>query len=716
MNEFLGQFLIESRELIGQATEGLLVLEQSPQDAERLDAVFRAFHTLKGGAGIVDFTAMERAVHASEDLLSEVRAGKRSLTAALVGDCLACLDQVEQWLETLERTGELPAVGEALADSVADQDWVADTLARNPHVRAQATTALQFIPDSDCFFQGEDPIARITSLPQLLAFDIEPLSTWAELSAFDSYKCNLVLTALTATSVDDVTAHMKGHTGTCEVRAVAVAAPSPDEGEAALPVRAREIMQAQLALLEHMTAESFVGRVASAGQTAQNVLRFCGRIADAERLGFATENSLEEKSTRPLQDAIAQAMASKPPVAAEVTEAQHSPEVAATRTLRVDAQRVDALVRLTGELIVAKNAMGHVLKLAQAEGNSLVGILKERQGVLEQLVVELQRSVIGMRVLPLRSVLQRFPRVLRDLATHLGKPVNLTITGDDTEADKAIVEMLFEPMLHVLRNALDHGIETQAARAAAGKPPVAKIEIRAARRSDQVLIEISDDGAGVDVARVREVASRRGVVTDEALRTMTDADVIDLIFEPGFSTAAQVTELSGRGVGMDAVRTAVERVGGRVSIESRNGHGTTLRFSLPFSVMMTHVMTVEAGGQLFGIPLDSIVETVRVPGNSIAKVGAAHAIVLRNRTVPLVELGSILGVGVSGDGQSDATLVVAAFAGQVGGIRVDRIGERLEVILKPLDGLLSGLPGITGTTLLGDGRVLLVLDIGELLQ
>ena len=197
---------------------------------------------------------------------------------------------------------------------------------------------------------------------------------------------------------------------------------------------------------------------------------------------------------------------------------------------------------------------------------------------------------------------------------------------------------------------------------------------------------------------------------------MSETDIVDLVFAAGFSTAAKVTELSGRGVGMDAVRTAVERVGGRVSIESRAGLGATVRFSLPFSVMMTQVMTVEAGGQMFGVPLDAIVETVSVPKSAIAGIGAAHAIVLRNRTVPVVDLANVLGLREATSGESDATIVITSVAGQVGGLRVDRIGQRLEVILKPLDGLLSGMPGITGTTLLGDGRVLLVLDIGELLQ
>jgi two-component system chemotaxis sensor kinase CheA len=388
----------------------------------------------------------------------------------------------------------------------------------------------------------------------------------------------------------------------------------------------------------------------------------------------------------------------------------------AARTLRVDTDRIDALVRLTGELTVAKNSIGHAAGLAQASHDSVAALLKNHHGVLERLVGELQRSVLGMRVLPLRSVLQRFPRVLREMSVSLGKPVNLQVAGDDTEADKAIVEMLFEPLLHIIRNAVDHGVESSEERVTRGKPSVAALHIRASRQGDRVHIEVSDDGRGIDVDRIREVAKARGVVTDDALRVMTEADVLDLVFVPGFSTAAKVTELSGRGVGMDAVRSAVERVGGRVSIESRLGHGTTVRLLLPFSVMMTHVMTVEAGDQMFGIPLDVVVETVRVAKEAVMRVGVAHALVLRDRTIPVFDLARTLGISPERTDETEAIIVIVAFAGQLGGIQVDRLGDRMEVMLAPLEGLLSATPGIAGTTLLGDGRVLLVLDIGELLQ
>jgi len=268
--------------------------------------------------------------------------------------------------------------------------------------------------------------------------------------------------------------------------------------------------------------------------------------------------------------------------------------------------------------------------------------------------------------------------------------------------------------LHVVRNAIDHGIEDKAGRLALGKPAVATLKLRGYREGENVVIEIADDGQGINVERVRQVAIDRGVVTAEALIAMSEAQVTALIFEPGFSTAQSVTDLSGRGVGMDVVRTKVIRMGGTVGIESRPGAGTAVRFTLPFSVMLTRIMVVSAAGQKFGIPLDAVVETLRVGPDAIARVGAAQAIVLRNQTVPVIDLREALNLQDEGDRRRDAILVVANVDGVSSALRVDVIGERFDAMLKPLEGLLSGTPGLAGSTLLGDGSVLLILNLTEL--
>ncbi len=619
MNEFLEQFLLEARELTEQATAELLALERSPDSKEHLDAAFRAFHTLKGGAGIVDFTTMSRAVHAAEGALSSVRAGELHVSADLIGDCLSCIDLVIQWLDEIQATGDLPVAPDAAADAIVAR-----------------------------FAVAADPMTPVQ--------------------------------------------------------------PSRESG--ALSAVARRILDEQRLLLAEPDPIGRAGRAAAAANVIRNVLKHAS-LATAAQIEQAASTVLGGADAAPLLEALTLALEGPQPAAD--TAVSPSATDATQRILRVDAERVNALVNLTGELIIAKNAIAHVSKLAGESDNPLAPALRDAQARLERLTTGLQHAVLSLRVLPLRTVFQRFSRVVRELAVSLDKPASLVLEGEDTEADKAIVEMLFEPLLHIVRNAMDHGIEASPVRTAAGKPTVATIRMRGHRQGDHVVIEVSDDGQGIDPRRVRDVAVDRGIVRPEDSEALSDRDAIDLVFAPGFSTASAVSDLSGRGVGMDAVRTAVERIGGRVTVDSEPGRGSTVRFVLPFSVMMTRVMTVEAGGQTFGIPLDAVVETVRVPRDRIQAIGRAGAFVVRNRTVPLIDLARTLGQATPPKTTPEAIVVIAAMSGQFGGLEVDRLGERMDVMLRPVEGLLAGMPGIAGTTLMGDGQVLLVLDLQDIL-
>ena len=625
MNEFLEQFVVEARELIEQVTADLLALERNPADRTSLDGSFRAFHTLKGGAGIVDFAAMGRAMHAAEDVLSMVRQGGRSVTASLIGDCLACLDQVVQWLDSIEESGELPTGADAAADRLAAR-----------------------------FAAGEAKIEAAT---------VEAPKSEAPAAAAKAQPSDVALA----------------------------------------------VLREQVALLA-VRGEGLEGRIASAGHVAANVFRHLGRPHVSEQIAEAVTESLAGLDATGLAHAIELAMESLSEGHARDPVGVRADPL--SRSLRVDAERVDALVVLTGELTVAKNAIGHIAMLAREGDNPLSAAIAGEYGKLDRLIDGLQRAVLELRILPLRRVFQRFSRLVREMSESLAKPVRLVIEGEETQADKAIVEMLFEPLLHVVRNAMDHGVESGAERAAAGKSAISTIVLRARREGEHVVIETEDDGRGINSDRIRRAAVERGLVTADTVAGLSEEAVIDLIFMPGFSTAADVTDLSGRGVGMDAVRESIERLGGRVQLDTRAGAGSIVRFVLPFSVMMTRVMTVEAGGQWFGIPLDAVIETVRLRRDEIRCVGQAHAFVLRNRTVPLIGLAATLGFAEA-ESSSDATVVVAASGGVLGGLEVDRLGARMDVMLKPAEGLLSQIPAIAGTTMLGDGQVLLVLDVRE---
>lgn len=728
MNDFLEQFLVESRELIEQATHDLLALEERPQDVERLDSAFRAFHTLKGAAGIMEFQPMGRALHAAEDVLSSAQAGRIKVGPALVSDCLTCLDQVTQWLEDWESSGAPPAGADAQAEILLrrfegaasaapitplpdDVSWADAFAARRLPAGAAAALAVRYTPPRDSFFQGLDPLALFEDLPGLVGLEIEPVDGWPPLESLDPFACEARILALFSEDGAVLRGQFEALEGSVQFVRLAEGAPG---ARAELSAMAADLVQAQIQMLRASAGEGLVGRTLSAARVAESVIRR-NAPEEADRIEQLARSNPEDPDG--LATALEDLLAGRPGARPRAGASDHAPPDAALRGLRVDVDRVDALVKLAGELTVAKNALSHASAMAAAgtDPEALSRLLKDQHAQLDRLVGDLQSAVLNLRVLPVRHVFQRFPRLVREMVVALDKPARLVTEGDATEADKAVVENLFEPLLHVLRNALDHGVETAEERAAAGKPPSATIHLRARRDGAQVVVEVQDDGRGVDVGRVREVALRRGLVAPDVLEAMSDDEVTDLIFAPGFSTATDVTAVSGRGVGMDAVRSAIERLGGHVAVHSEPGDGALVRFTLPFTVMMSRVMTVEVGGQMFGIPLETVLETVRLPRERIVAVGGARAFVLRDRTIPLIDLRETLGQA-PGDSTSDVDVVVATASGRLGGVEVDRLGERMDVMLKPLDGLLSGSPGVAGATLLGDGRVLLVLDLPELLR
>jgi two-component system chemotaxis sensor kinase CheA len=676
---------------------------------------------------------MGRALHAAEEVLSGVRGGNRPTSSELVDQCLGCLDQVTIWLNEMQATGAVPANADDAADQIISS-FVGRALAATenalPHEGAvshatlwleplrrvhgellpQSRTAFCYRPDSDAFFRGEDPLAVVARLPGLIVVDVD-LPDNPILENLDPFSCAVRIAGLTRAAADELRATFGDEVSQVEFVEL------NDRNDERISSRARSLLEAQMLLLEEKGIEGKIGRISAAGNVAANVLRHAGLAAAASDVTAVGARSLADGDASSLISAI-RIVLGEVPAGNIPTAADRVVEAPAVRVLRVDISRVDALVNLTGELTVVKNAFGHIATSAQegVDQKSLVANLREQQALLERLIGELQRAVLRIRVLPLRQVFQRFPRLVREIASGLKKAVTFVTEGDDTEADAVIVDSLFEPLLHVLRNAIDHGIETSERRNELGKPKTATITFRAHRHLESVIVEVEDDGRGIDTDRVREVAAHRNLLPSDVLAAMDDNELVALIFAPGFSTASEITGLSGRGVGMDSVKAAVERLGGSVVIDSRSGRGTAVRLILPFTVMMTRVMTVETAGQVFGFPLDTVVETAAVPRDHLVAVGRGRAFALRDRTIPLVDLAESLGLARSGRADGEVKVVVTAAAGLVGGVEVEKLGERMDIMLKPMAGLLKNMRGVAGTTLLGDGRVLIVLDVQELFQ
>jgi two-component system chemotaxis sensor kinase CheA len=395
---------------------------------------------------------------------------------------------------------------------------------------------------------------------------------------------------------------------------------------------------------------------------------------------------------------------------ADATSQDFAP--AATTILRVDAHRIDGLADTVGELVVATNALAVLAERADTLDPELALRIRAAQADLERAVGATSRAVSAVRLVSLAPSLRRLPRLVREIAAGLDKDIGFAMSGEHTEVDKQIADGLFEPLLHLVRNAIDHGIEDAPTRVAAGKPTMGSLTLAISRDGDEILVSLSDDGAGIDRARISATAIARELITSEAAETLSDAGILSLIFTPGFSTAAAITGVSGRGVGMDAVQAAIDRLRGRIEIDSIVGRGTRFGLRLPANAITTRLLVIEVASDRYAVPFDQIAETVRVSGDRLVPVGTGTACVLRDRTVPVLSLAELLG-GVD-TGALPAKLLVTRAGGDPVALRVDGFHERLDAMVRPPSGLLAGVPLVGGTTVMGDGAVMLVLNMAEL--
>jgi two-component system chemotaxis sensor kinase CheA len=392
---------------------------------------------------------------------------------------------------------------------------------------------------------------------------------------------------------------------------------------------------------------------------------------------------------------------------------------AGPKSIKVDQVKIDRLMNLIGEMVVAKNALPYLAGRAETVFGvrDLSREIKAQYAVINRIAEEMQDSIMQVRMMPVSFVFQRFPRLVRDTSQKLSKEVNLILEGEETEADKNVIESLGDPLVHIVRNSLDHGIETPDIRRALGKPAAGTLVIRATQESDRVIIEIRDDGKGIDPEVIKRKAYEKGIIDEERLERITDQEAVNLVFAAGFSTAEVVSDLSGRGVGMDVVRTAVEKVNGTIKLESEKGKSTRICLSLPLSMAVSNVMIVESNKQIFGVPMESVVETVRVPRSAIHTIKKSQTTVLRGRIVPLKPLNRLLGQNVppKANEEDELAVLIVTLGGESVGIMVDDFRETVDIILKPMTGVLAGLAAYSGSALLGDGSVLMVLDIKEII-
>jgi two-component system chemotaxis sensor kinase CheA len=629
---------------------------------------------------------------------------------------------------------------------------------------------IAYQPVPECFFQGDDPFHRARQTPGLLwgsALPSEPLPPLAEL---DTYRCSLKFHLLTAAFHEELAEHFRYVPDQVEMVAIdplwlaisesitenkcdylaeklssdQESSPEAIEKAAALLC----ILQSQqqiLALDDHPAWLS--GRLKAVASVLKNLANSVGNADAEDQIEASLAKAQASASGLPLLDwlnahqslittkVVRQSAASESRNNAGEESPASDPAKAAVddgvkfgrraednqsgpRSLKVDQAKIDRLMNLIGELIVEKNALPYLAQRAEAQYGvrELSREIKGQYSVINRIADEMQDAIMQVRMMAVSIVFQRFPRLVRDTSRKLGKEVQLVLEGEQTEADKNIIEALADPLIHIVRNSLDHGLETPEVRRALGKPETGTLTIRAAQQADRVVIEIVDDGKGIDPTVIKRKAYEKGLIDEAALERMSDREAVNLIFAAGLSTAAVISDLSGRGVGMDVVRTAVDKLNGSVLVESEVGKGTSIRISLPLSMAVTQVMVIESDGQLFGVPMENVIETVRLPRRSIHRIKQSMTAVLRGRVVPLKALNSLLGITAqpAANADDELSILLVQTGDGVMGLLVDGFRETLGVIQKPMAGFLSNLSVWSGSALMGDGSVLMILNIREI--
>lgn len=626
-------FVTEAEENIANLENGLLRLEREG-DAALVAELFRYAHTLKGSAGAAGLVEMSQLAHAMENLLDEVRNGKRNVTSELVDTLLECVDVLRAMVLAL-RDGEKQPDPSLLVRKLS---------AFSEEQRNQSDTSDQKVSMSS----GE--------ICATLNIFIKPECPMPSARAFQAY---LIMSRYgEITSLD----------------------PPVSEIQAG---RAKYRLVAQVKLPDDN----------SLSEMEQELTRFGDLVVEVQR----------QKDGQKISEIV---------TAQREVETSAAPQ-AELQSVRVSIEQMDALLNLVGELVIERARLERgVRKVAELNGN---GIAEELQGVTERvsrIVSQLQEALTRTRMVPLNVVFARFPRLVRELARSMNKRVQLKIEGEDTEIDRALVEKLNECLVHLIRNAIDHGIEPPDERTAAGKPPEGLIEISASQSEGSVIVVVRDDGRGIDPNKIRRKAIERGLLTEEQASSLSDDDAIQFIFRSGFSTKEEVSEVSGRGVGMDAVKAAMEQIGGTIDLHSQIGAGTTVTLRLPLTLAIIPALLVRVGGRLFALPMHSVTEVLDLQRSDIQEIGTGEKVlVLRGNPLPLFSLAKLLGIP---NGGTEGTGVIVRQQEKLIAMSVEGVEGKDEIVIKPLGYPLHNLRSFIGATILGDGSIALIVDLNGL--
>ena len=712
----LKDFVDEAQELIGQLSAGLLKLEDVADDpGELVNDLFRYFHNLKGNSGIVGYNELNRLTHEAETLLNNVRKGEMAISNDLIDLLLLTVDALDALISGVDIPG-----GKA---NPLDMATLVEKLERAangggvemPFALPGAAPAAASAPAAEAGGEG-DQSEDLATFKDTMRQQKETIDEALDKLGKDaSQKVYIDALYCALSTVQNSCSYMgfeeaKGYAG---VTAGLVDQARNTDMDFGLMV---DLLMQEVAIVYELVDKALVQAEAdTAGAPATPPA--------SEEAAAAPQASPSPEAAAPAPEAAATAATAAAPAAvksaAPASAAAKKDEAPKTSsTIRVDHEKLDHLMNLIGELIINRNR--YTLLARQLEDSSNVDlaevaqVLSETTYAMARISDDLQDTIMKVRMVPVSTVFSRFPRLVRDLSRKSGKDVELIMEGEETELDKSVVEVIGDPLVHLMRNSMDHGIEPEEVRLAAGKPAKGKVFLRAYHRGNSVAIEVEDDGKGIDPEVMRAVAVKKGMMTVEETKALDDREAIELIFAPGFSGAEKVTDISGRGVGMDVVRTNIKNLKGSVSISTEVGKGTRFTLSLPLTLAIIDALMINLSGELYAIPLDAVSETVKLEASRLTDVKGRKAVTLRGEVLGIMDLAGLLGLPSNMENQEMLPVVVIHDNDRRLGLVVDSLLERQEIVIKPLGEYLGDVPGISGATILGDGGVILILDPHEI--
>ena len=687
MSQYLEIFIDETKEHLQSLNESLLQLEQNPKDTATLNEIFRVAHTLKGMAGTMGFNKMAKLTHDMENVLHALRNNEISVNSKLVDTLFMCLDALENYTENIVNTGSegnndyngiITELNNAVNNKAEPED--VKTEVENKQGESEKTESKTYKTAQFKLNQYEQNIAyKAKELGMNVLKITVVLNKGCVLKSARSF---IIFQTIERHSeiirseprVEDI----EDEKFDFEFTVVCITKEDPSFFEKDINSIAEidEVIIKTLDYNDFQLAETENNNVSNSDNSVEPV--------KAE-----TEDSGDSKQE-------------------ENSQNNQAHKTKTGKTVRVDIDRLDVLMNLVSELIIIKT------RLEGIDIGERTQAYNEAVEYLERITTNLHDAVMKGRMVPVEMGFNRFPRMIRDIARDLNKEIILNMSGEDTELDRTVIDEIGDPLIHLLRNSADHGIESIEKRKEAGKPAAGKIDLRAYQDGNNVVIEVCDDGQGIDIEKVKKKAIERGIVKKEIANTLSQKDIIDFLFKPSFSTSEQITDLSGRGVGLDVVKTKIEQLGGVVEVETEWGKGSKFIIRLPLTLAIIQALLVVIGGEKYAIPLNSTKEIIKITPDQIMMVQKQEVIMIRDTVIPIVRLDKILDIPADENPKKQLTVVIVKKGERLSGFLVDSLIGQQEIVIKSLGKLLSGIKFIAGATILGDGNVALILDVNSL--